>query len=496
MKTKLFLLAMASLVVSAFMFSACGGDDPVDPITADGIVLTPTALSFNSSGGTQYVKVESKGKWTAKSSNETVATLGSVKGGNGGEGVSEDIVINVQPNSTTKARTAEITVTSGAAKATVTISQEASDLQSTDDHNVEAFPYLNAGNYADQATLAGADDYVARCNAPGSHQGDELIYLVNIKEEGDLTITTGDNSLKIYIVANAEDAEQCIWVAEKAPEETKNTVLKVHLTPLKDAAARYIVILTPSEVLDADGEIIIDKPDGADLEYSIRMDFVPRKIEQGPDENGVLIAGTMWAKYNSKYEGGKTVFDKGDGDALYQWNRKEPVSASNWSDPSADDYATRTHVGLENPTNVPCPDGWRLPTNAEFTTLIGEGHTLAEAGQKGTGIYGGRFIGPDSESATVANPKQSIFVPFVGFIDGNKSVGFSSYEDALAEGLLEVGTMAQLRSSDIQYTDGPYWLVVSKEETTIKGKAAYLGLTEEWARPWRAQSIRCVKVIE
>ncbi len=91
-----------------------------------------------------------------------------------------------------------------------------------------------------------------------------------------------------------------------------------------------------------------------------------------PNEDGVMINGIMWAKYNV---GAPGTFADGPEDPgmFYQWNRKlgwsctDPLVASDGS------------VDWPNPSNVPgetwaaendpSPEGWRVPTREELLSL-------------------------------------------------------------------------------------------------------------------------------
>ena len=134
-------------------------------------------------------------------------------------------------------------------------------------------------------------------------------------------------------------------------------------------------------------------------------------------KEGILINGTIWAKYNVDDFGAFTENSYETG-RLYQYN-------------NATGYTTVIHDeqnGFRNPVpaweaapfsdiwlskNNPCPAGWRIPTSSELYALIKSGYTYYEP-------LKGYFFGPNSESATKENTQNCIFLPAGGKIgDGN-----------------------------------------------------------------------------
>lgn len=96
----------------------------------------------------------------------------------------------------------------------------------------------------------------------------------------------------------------------------------------------------------------------------------------GPEtpEGGVVLGGVAWAMSNVDEPG---VFAENDSDfgMYYQFDRRtgwsllgESSDGSNW------DGADYTPAQW-SPENDPCPTGWRLPTDDEFSALTGAGIT-------------------------------------------------------------------------------------------------------------------------
>ena len=86
------------------------------------------------------------------------------------------------------------------------------------------------------------------------------------------------------------------------------------------------------------------------------------------DPNGVLICGTIWAKYNVGEPG---FFATDDSPIVfYQWERYTGWSASGVSFPSGAAWnSTVSTESIWGGTHDPCPDGWQIPTNDQFATL-------------------------------------------------------------------------------------------------------------------------------
>ena len=130
---------------------------------------------------------------------------------------------------------------------------------------------------------------------------------------------------------------------------------------------------------------------------------------------GVLISGTIWAKYNvdafgtfaeSPYHFGKyyqyndiVAYTTVVYDELYGYRRPYP----DWQDvPVVNNWL---------PENNPCPPGWRLPTSGELWDLLKSGYTYNAS-------LNGYFFGLSSASATPENTKGCIFMPASGRISG------------------------------------------------------------------------------
>ena len=146
--------------------------------------------------------------------------------------------------------------------------------------------------------------------------------------------------------------------------------------------------------------------------------------------HGTVVTNTStgtelcWADYNSG-EGGRFVgtlatnTTLGRGDVytpFFQWNRMAAWPATGavtgWdglSDPAMEAAVTWDPQ--------PCPAGWRLPTQAEFTALTVAGRLWQEANVRGNSV-GGMFFGHGAATCgfnTGQNMFGCIFLPAVGY---------------------------------------------------------------------------------
>lgn len=160
----------------------------------------------------------------------------------------------------------------------------------------------------------------------------------------------------------------------------------------------------------------------------------------------VTINGVTWAPWNAGYVEG--VYPYG---LLYQWGRKygqiydestAPTKATSATTALiANGYNTRntfysitTGIGDWNSSPVttwdmslynPCPEGWRVPSKAEFESLLSLGKTYG----LGPGNIYGVWIGGDHSSSKIG----SLFLPLAGMrrhdfnIEGRGNNGYGIY---------------------------------------------------------------------
>ncbi len=136
---------------------------------------------------------------------------------------------------------------------------------------------------------------------------------------------------------------------------------------------------------------------------------------EAPQDNttdfGVEINGVFWATRNVDMPGTFAAFPERPG-MFYQWNKNIPWSTT---DPLPDvpvpDWDTSVpEVALWEPETDPSPEGWRLPTAAERSSLSDESK-VSRTWTTLNGVDGYRFT--DRQNGN------SIFLPAVGMRDEN-----------------------------------------------------------------------------
>ncbi|MDR0729571.1 MAG: hypothetical protein LBF19_05575 [Prevotellaceae bacterium] len=171
----------------------------------------------------------------------------------------------------------------------------------------------------------------------------------------------------------------------------------------------------------------------------------PIKIRQESinNETGVLLYGTTWATRNVNNSGYFTL-SPGDAGQYYQYGNPNPGADadyvpffSEWSGTLAD----------------PCPEGWRMPTEAEIMTLTRDlGATISWRTANDADNYGveGLWIGEKAAEANAADPQGCLFLPAAGYIDPNTGELVNKDDDNVWHGYYYGGT-SNSRYSDLAF---------------------------------------------
>ena len=115
------------------------------------------------------------------------------------------------------------------------------------------------------------------------------------------------------------------------------------------------------------------------------------------EEEGVEINGIVWATRNVNTPGTFAARPESAG-MFYQWNRRTAWSSSG----SISDWDTSPAEGTEwEEENDPCPEGWRIPTQAELNNLRLQPNVWTTE----NGVEGRRF----------GNDSINIFLPAAGY---------------------------------------------------------------------------------
>ena len=122
---KKILIYSLLLLACGSMFAACGGDDDSSaPPTTTTITAQPENLSVEAAGGTFNINVTTTGaEWGAYSNNEDWIKV-SIASSSSASGI---VHVTIPENPRTESRTGTVTIMSGAARKTITVTQAAAE---------------------------------------------------------------------------------------------------------------------------------------------------------------------------------------------------------------------------------------------------------------------------------------------------------------------------------------------------------------------------------
>ena len=125
-------------------------------------------------------------------------------------------------------------------------------------------------------------------------------------------------------------------------------------------------------------------------------------------DQGANIGGVIWATRNVNDFG--TFAGHGEAGKFYQFNRAVAYTSTDPLSPAWDN--TYSDNGDWSLINDPCPEGWRVPSVAEFESLAASGWRWVTADESGHGIPG-TWLGPGAQTASwyPTVPDDAIFLP-------------------------------------------------------------------------------------
>ena len=197
----------------------------------------------------------------------------------------------------------------------------------------------------------------------------------------------------------------------------------------------------------------------------------------------LMVGNTVWAEANvaaaNTFATNQSTYTQ-----FYQWNSLTPrIATGNFSFTGTFTYDPAWTVN-------PCPTGWRLPTQAEFTALVNTGSTWIAANALGYGNTGaGRLYGFNRANAYVGTGAAEldqtmgfIFLPAGGVRDATSS----SYPGVHNQGTEGYYWTTAAVTNDLW---GAYGFYFSSSNT---GTATSNSVTTSLRDKYNALNIRCV----
>jgi len=143
-----------------------------------------------------------------------------------------------------------------------------------------------------------------------------------------------------------------------------------------------------------------------------------------PCGSSVNIGGSVWACSNVDATGtfAATVSNRG---RLFQWNRSTAWPYPVVTGPTAGWPTTANTAASWAPANDPCPAGWRVPTESQFSALIAVPHvwiSAAQASSLGLSPANAGFIFGSASVPATFNPAVHLYLPVTGRIQQSGQV--------------------------------------------------------------------------
>lgn len=181
-------------------------------------------------------------------------------------------------------------------------------------------------------------------------------------------------------------------------------------------AAEVKLTVTSSTSFVKNRQVIIEV---ANDEKTLRSKVIQETLTLGPNE--VLINGMVWSTLNVNNPGEFCTAPDEVG-MYYQFNSKKAWPSSGATPVPGWDASTYVYEEVDwQRENDPCPEGWRVPTSAEFMAVYEKGSYRLEPDQSGYKCWGLVLGLPDNvaQTANKDNIKSlgGIFIPQSGWIN-------------------------------------------------------------------------------
>ena len=162
------------------------------------------------------------------------------------------------------------------------------------------------------------------------------------------------------------------------------------------------------------------------VKYTIKLILNPTdEYLTYEDQSSVRINGKIWMRYNlgvdtSKINLDQNIVNENYHGNYYQWGRKTPVAkgtsslVSNWDGSNNPPTTVWNNGTIDEPhkgSNDPCPNGFRVPTTAEFKHLI----SSVTSGEIGTWVNSPTNYGSAKVLKSKRNNSVNIIFPAQGW---------------------------------------------------------------------------------
>lgn len=211
------------------------------------------------------------------------------------------------------------------------------------------------------------------------------------------------------------------WTIGVGEANTTNTDWVSFSQTSGSGAAEIKVTVTQSTSFVKNRQLVIEVKNAS---KTLRSKVIQKTLTLGEKE--VLINGMVWSTVNLNGPGEfcESPDDKG---MYYQFNSKKAWPSSGtqpvpgWAIESSAFQDKGWVTNGWHPENDPCPEGWRVPTTAEFLSVWEKGCYRGETSQTGFKVWGA-ILGLPEEVAKTANKDNlkalgGIFIPNSGWIN-------------------------------------------------------------------------------
>lgn len=227
-------------------------------------------------------------------------------------------------------------------------------------------------------------------------------------------------------------------------------------------AAEVKVTVTSSTSFVKNRQVVIEVKNDA---KTLRSKVIQKTLTLG--ENEVLINGMVWSTVNLNNPG-EFCSSPDEVGKYYQFNSKKAWNIPGGQGATLEGYAVEESAFQDkgwvtngwHKENDPCPEGWRVPTTAEFIAVWEKGQYKAQPAQTGFKVWG-MVLGLAPEVAKTANKDNlkglgGLFIPQSGWIN-ESGIHDRTWLACVRHGTSLSDTHGGLYLSDGGYTDQNGW---------------------------------------